>query len=138
MPLATGTIIALVVGSVVVLTGVTLIATKDLYIYNTCTCANGVFGIKDTCPVDEAEFCLSCDDGYYLSEALITNNTCLENECQCHNGVGETNANCPSHQDFKCDTCDDGYFFNDFTCPLKECTCNNGNGTSRPWAQLAY
>ena len=58
-------LVGLVVGIVVVLAGIVLLATnKHLYNYDKCTCANGVFSIKDACPVDESEFCLSCDDGY--------------------------------------------------------------------------
>ena len=101
MPLSVAMTVGLVVGTLVLLTGVGLIATKHIWIYNECTCANGIFGIRETCPVDEAELCLSCDDGYYLYNET---DTCLDNECQCMelaNGIGETNSNCSNHQDFK-------------------------------------
>ena len=82
-----------------------------------CNCTNGVPAIGETCPENDDNLCVSCDDGYTLtsdednSEELmsVTGLFCSENQCTCFNGFPSTGVNCSTHGDSDCESCFPGY-----------------------------
>ena len=86
-----------------------------------CSCPNGVADSKCGSSLDVK--CLSCDQGWFLSE--ITDG-CTQKECVCENGTPATGDDCPQHGQQLCGKCDQYFSADGDSCIKNNCVCQNG------------